>query len=662
MEHATPVSPNFAESSKTEAKSYGNQDQSATADPSKDAKWKFMLRLALALAFPIFLEVLDYTVVATAQPHIASQFSRLDLQSWVGTIYLLTSTVFLPIFASFADIFGRHWAMQLSLILFLIGSALSTAAQNMAMVLAGRGIAGIGAAGLISVVRVLFADSRSLDANNIQATIFIILYCIAWSVGPTIGGLLTSVSFRWVFAINLPPCVLSMALVFFLLRGHVKGPQPPSRQRARRSLGLISPTDFTTPTYREKILSLDFIGAFLFVGGGLLVLLGLTWGSSTVWRSARVVTSLTVGGVLLIACVVWEWLIDHYDDPKVADRVTSHPHSYLLRLLEVEPTLPMEVLRSLDVTICQYAAFTSGMVMMVAFYFVAIFFTIVAGQSAAKAGVQLVYFAPGMGGGVFLAIPLIRHTRQPKYPIILGALVTPIALGFISRAIKIDSHGQINGFMAMAGAGVGLTFGPVGIQARFSLPPSRTASVESLTLFFRTFGGVVGLAQCAAVLNARVTSSLTKLGFDVPSGASLSSGSVASLQLINDLPLDIANDVREAFRQGTRWAFISLIPWTGLAFITAIFLKKISESDRQLLSPGGHEGLEMTQTGREESQPPDGTQFLYPPKPKYQWWSGLVGLVVYIIKKRRWEKRCQEIRASLPSSEPREQPSEMIGS
>lgn len=56
-------------------------------------------------------ETLDYTVVATAQPHIASQFNRLDLQSWIGTSYVLTSTVFLPIFGSIADILGRHWAM-----------------------------------------------------------------------------------------------------------------------------------------------------------------------------------------------------------------------------------------------------------------------------------------------------------------------------------------------------------------------------------------------------------------------------------------------------------------------------------------------------------------------------------------------------------------------
>jgi MFS family permease len=67
---------------------------------------------------------------------------------------LLTSTVFLPFFATLADMYGRHAALQVSLVFFLVGSAISTGGQSMPMVLAGRGIAGIGAAGLTTVIRV----------------------------------------------------------------------------------------------------------------------------------------------------------------------------------------------------------------------------------------------------------------------------------------------------------------------------------------------------------------------------------------------------------------------------------------------------------------------------------------------------------------------------
>ena len=92
--------------------------------------------------------------------------------------------------------------MQLSILFFMLGSAISTGAANMPMMLAGRGIAGIGAAGLLTVVRVILADSRSLDDNNIQSAMMVLLYTIGFCVRPTIGGALTTVTFRWVFGIK----------------------------------------------------------------------------------------------------------------------------------------------------------------------------------------------------------------------------------------------------------------------------------------------------------------------------------------------------------------------------------------------------------------------------------------------------------------------------
>ena len=77
--------------------------------------------------------------------------SERHLHSYIGTIYILASTVSVPVWASCAGIFGRYWTIQSSLVIFIFGSALSTGAINMPMMLAGRGIAGVGAAGLLIV-------------------------------------------------------------------------------------------------------------------------------------------------------------------------------------------------------------------------------------------------------------------------------------------------------------------------------------------------------------------------------------------------------------------------------------------------------------------------------------------------------------------------------
>ncbi|CAG8765664.1 417_t:CDS:2, partial [Acaulospora colombiana] len=141
------------------------------------------------------------TVVATSQTNIASVFNRLDLQSYIGTAYVLGSTVFLPIFATLADVFGRYMAMQLSMVIFLIGSALSTGAANMPMLLVGRGISGIGAAGLLSIVRVILADSANIEDNNVQGALMVLMYAIGYVLGPILGGVLLKANWRWVFGI-----------------------------------------------------------------------------------------------------------------------------------------------------------------------------------------------------------------------------------------------------------------------------------------------------------------------------------------------------------------------------------------------------------------------------------------------------------------------------
>ncbi|KAJ7579096.1 major facilitator superfamily domain-containing protein [Mycena floridula] len=550
-----------------------SDNSSATAPPvvAKKTKidWRWQLRLAAALAIPIILETLDYTVVATAQTHIASIFNRLDIQSYIGTAYLLTATVFLPFFASIADIYGRYIALQLSFVFFIVGSALSTGAVNMEMMLAGRGVAGVGAAGLMVVVRIIMADSSSLDQNNSQATIMFILYTIGFSVGPYIGGVLVDVSYRWIFAINLPACVVAMILSFLLLRRRLRKGEPSK---------LLPSSASALETFSTKLMRIDWIGTLLFVTSGILILLALNWGSTQEWSSARVIVSFVVGGILMAACLTWQAFLQRYKR-----RIT--PNSS--RILCVEPMIPLDIF-TYDVCATSFGSFVGGMVNFVMFYFVAIFMTIVLQLPASEAGVQLLFFAPGMGGGAYLSMFMIRWFRQPKYPILLGSLILPIGLGLVAMAMEEDKEGLVKGFMALAGVGCGLTVGSLVVHARFSQPRERVAVVSAMLLFFRQLGGTVGLAQCSAVLNNKVRSTLidaVKSGrislSDAGSLTSVSSQDISSLDSIAQLPPAVQSVVRDAFKEGSRWAFISIVPWAAVGFVLVLFLSKIKDTRGQ---------------------------------------------------------------------------------
>ncbi|KAF8178201.1 major facilitator superfamily domain-containing protein [Mycena galopus ATCC 62051] len=554
------------------ANASGNATVPQTRIPAKKTDWKWRLELSAALFIPIFLETLDYTVVATAQPRVASIFNRLDLQSYIGTAYLLTSAVFLPVFAQLADIFGRHATLQLALFLFMIGSAISTGAVSMIMLLVGRGLAGVGAAGLLASVRTIVADARSLDDNNWQQTLMFILFAAGFSVGPVIGGYLLDTSFRWIFGINLPACAVAIVLCFLFLRGKVQSGQAASNLPSNPS---------STSAVKAKLHSLgrmDWLGAILFIAGGILILLALNWGSTNGWKSARVIACFVVGGVLMIIFILWENVLQSQVESGAG--TASH-------MSKSGPMIPVEVFKSFDNCAVQYGSFVSGMVMLVMFYFVAIFMTIVYQLSATQAGIQLVFFAPGLGAGSVIAIILIGSIRQPRIPLFFGAVTMCVALALLQMAMATGKKSEVNGFMAMAGAGVGMTFGPLGIQARFTQSEDKIAAVTGLTLFFRSLGGTVGLAQCAAVLSSRVTAFLASA---VKSGAipaqyisSIADANINlnSLNSIDGLPDEIQELVRSAFRDGSRWAMISLIPWCAVSVFLSLGLSKIGDTDRQ---------------------------------------------------------------------------------
>ena len=267
------------------------------------------------------------------------------------------------------------------------------------------------------------ADSTSLEDNNVQAGIMSLLYAIAFSTGPIIGGALVTVSWRWVFGINLPCCVVSMILIFVFLRTGTKGPQPSRRLSylpPELSEELLAKAE-KNGSFFSNFLRIDTIGTLLFITSGILVLLGLSWGSTERWDQARVIICFVVGGVLLILFIGWEWMVEHSTDHLVREfegrrrdyeaRDSSAPDPGLRQGMArfapkwaytTDAMIPMNMFRSYDVVATNFAAMVSGMIMLGIFYFVSVQYLIVQGKSPTKSGVALLYFAPGMVCTLFM--------------------------------------------------------------------------------------------------------------------------------------------------------------------------------------------------------------------------------------------------------------------
>lgn len=183
----------------------------------------------LVVAFPMFLQNLDTSIMATALPTIARalQVEPLHLNLAI-TAYLLSLAVFLPLSGWCAERFGPKRVFCAAIAFFSLGSALCGLAQSLPQLVACRIVQGLGGALMIPVGRLILL--RSVPPSRLVAAMvwYTVPPAIGRMVGPLVGGLIVSyVSWRWIFLINVPFGVLGIALAWWFVRDDAPEGQPP---------------------------------------------------------------------------------------------------------------------------------------------------------------------------------------------------------------------------------------------------------------------------------------------------------------------------------------------------------------------------------------------------------------------------------------------------
>jgi hypothetical protein len=236
--------------------------------------------------------------------------------------------------------------------------------------------------------------------------------------------------------------VAAHIIFFFLLRKRVRSSRYDTAEE-HQTLGF-------------KLKKIDYLGLVFFLGACVCIILALVWGGSSYpWSDGRVIALLVIGPILLIAFLLTEWLFEEKN---------QHRAPAFLRPVFVHgtPMIPLDMFRDWDVVICQWANLVGGMVMYGQFYYIAIYFTIVFSYSPSKAGQQLLYFLPGLGVGAWSAMLLINVIlKGTKFTLVFGTIVMCVGTGLFSMAAVDQNKGELFGFMAMMGVGVGLVDIPI---------------------------------------------------------------------------------------------------------------------------------------------------------------------------------------------------------
>src|SRR6201986_1925111 len=173
--------------------------------PETAARSRSFVLTFSGLLLAMLLASLDQTIVSTALPTIVGDLGGIDQLSWVVTAYLLAATVTIPLWGRVSDLYGRKRLFQAAILVFLLGSALSGAAQSLGELIAFRALQGLGAGGLMTLAMAIVADIVSPRERGRYQGYIQMVFVLASVAGPLLGGLFADhLSWRWVFYVNLP--------------------------------------------------------------------------------------------------------------------------------------------------------------------------------------------------------------------------------------------------------------------------------------------------------------------------------------------------------------------------------------------------------------------------------------------------------------------------
>ncbi|MDX2854036.1 MDR family MFS transporter [Streptomyces sp. PA03-3a] len=475
------------------------------------------------LMIAMLLAMLDNMIIGTAMPTIVGELGGLEHLSWVVTAYTLATAASTPVWGKLGDLYGRKGIFMSSIVIFLIGSALSGMAQDMGQLIAFRAVQGLGAGGLIVGVMAIIGDLIPPRERGKYQGMMAGVMAVAMIGGPLVGGYITdNWGWRWSFYINLPLGVVALFMISAVLH---------------------------LPKKQIKT-SIDYLGTVLLTVGITSLVLLTTWGGNQYeWGSPQIL-GLLVLGVAALAGFLY-----------VETRVS-------------EPVIPLHIFHSRNFSLISVIGFLVGFVMFGAMTFLPLFQQIVQGASATNSGLLLLPLLLSMMVVSLIAGRVTTQTGKYKiFPIVGGGLMT-VGLYLLSTMDTGTSRFVSGVWMAVLGAGMGFLMQITMLIAQNSVEMKDMGVGSSSSTLFRTIGGSFGVALFGAIFTHQVQNTMTDRLGEAAAGATSGSAQMDPAGLAKLAP-PVKDAYLHAVAGGTHHVFLWGAVVSVIGFLLAFFVKEI---------------------------------------------------------------------------------------
>ncbi|KAI0416971.1 MFS general substrate transporter [Xylaria grammica] len=503
-----------------------------TPTETKTSKgWRFWL-IFVCLALTAFLSALEGSIVSTALPSIARALNASEDYIWVVNVYYLTSAAVQPIYGQLADLWGRRWLMIGAVALFTLGSGICGGSTSTNMLIGGRTVQGLGAAGINMLIELILCDLLPLrERGQFFGALFLFLI-LGSALGPFLGGILVDrVSWRWAFYINLPFGGASLVLLYFVL--HVR----------HKPQGSVV----------DKLKKIDLFGNFLLAASVSSVLYALTYGGTRYnWSNAGIIASLVLGLVGHVLFLLFE-------------------ASPLCR----DPVMPLSLFKHRTSTAAFIATFLQTIVSFWALFFLPLYFQSVKLVAPTRSGVlilpfTIIYSISGLiGGGL--------ATKLGRFRIIHFAGFALITIGIGTFTLfERDTHlAEIEVLQVVFAFGIGIVAPSLLTAIQAALPDELNAASTGTFAFVRSIGTIWGVSIPAAIFNNRFDELLLELP-DETARAALARGHAyesASAAFVNSFPGPIRDMIISIYERSLMRVWQIGIVFAGLGFLV-VFLER----------------------------------------------------------------------------------------